>query len=504
MSAKELRDQAPFDERPGPPLNDLPRRPPPRKIRKQRRRTSPSPGELSSQSLQIRKHRKRTSPSGRRYVGVLAGIAAIILAIVIFTSSSGKQGLAAGASGGVRVIPVEGVIDEPMADYVIRSIGDAEQDGTGTVVIRIDTPGGLDLSMRDIIQKLANSPLPVVVWVAPTGARAASAGTFILMASDVAAMSQGTNIGAAHPVAIGADLSTVEGTKVTNDAAAYMRSLAETNGRNANWAELAVRQSVSLTADDALASQVIEFEADSQNSLLSQIDGYTTKAKNITITTGGASVTEASPDLQENFLHFLLNPNIAYLLFIYGLIAIFYEFVHPGLGIGAISGSISLVLSFYALYMLPVNYVGVILVIVGLALLIAELFLPSHGALSVGGVAALILGSFFLFDPSAPFLRVSWPVNVALALFALAFFVFIARKVMKARRLPVRSSQQEMIGEVGTARSRLDPLGQIFVRGEIWSAEAPEGEIIEKGEEVKVADVRGLMLRVRKTGGTGT
>ena len=449
---------------------------------------------------QIRKHWKRTS--------LIFGFVAVVLALIILNSSSGSPGLAAGNSGGVRVIPVEGVIDEPMADYVIRSIGDAERDGTGTVVIRIDTPGGLDQSMREIIQKMANSPLPVVVWVAPAGARAASAGTFILMASDVAAMSPGTNIGAAHPVAIGADLSTDEGTKVTNDAAAYMRSLAETNGRNANWAELAVRQSVSLTADDALATQVIEFEADSQDPLLSQIDGFTTKAKNITISTSGAAVTEASPDLKENFLHFLLNPNIAYLLFVYGLIAIFYEFVHPGLGIGAISGTISLVLALYALYMLPVNFVGVVLVVVGLALLGAELFLPSHGALSVGGVAALILGSFFLFDPSAPFLRVSWPVNVALALFALAFFALIARKVMKARRLPVRSSQQEMIGEIGTARSRLDPLGQIFVRGEIWSAEAPEGETIEEGEEVEVTDVRGLMLRVRKPerkpGGTRT
>ncbi|MHB1361072.1 MAG: NfeD family protein, partial [Thermoleophilia bacterium] len=413
-------------------------------------------------------------------------------------SSTGKPGLAAGAGGGVRMIPVDGVIDPPMADYVIRSISDAEQDGAGTLVLRLDTPGGLDSSMRDIIKKMADSPLPVVTWVAPTGSRAASAGTFIVMASDAAAMASGTNLGAAHPVAIGADLTSDEGIKVTNDAAAYIRALAETNGRNANWAELAVRQSVSLSADDALNQNVVDFKADTQDSLLTQLDGFTTKAKNITLSTKDASVSQASFSLKDSLLHLLLDPNIAYLLFIYGLIAIIYEFVHPGIGIGGVSGAIALVLSFYALYMLPVNFAGVVLVIVGIIMLATELFLPSHGALSVGGVASLILGSFFLFDSSAPFLRVSWPVNVALALFALVFFVVIARKIMQARRLPARSSQQAMIGETGITRSRLDPLGQIFVRGEIWSAEAPEDEIIEKGVEVEVTDVRGLMLRVKK------
>ncbi|MCL5882900.1 MAG: nodulation protein NfeD [Actinobacteria bacterium] len=445
-----------------------------------------------------RPDRAATASSRRRYLVLLSGIAALVLAIILINSSTGKPGLAAGSGGGVRMIPVEGVIDPPMADYVIRSISDAEQDGTGTVVLRLDTPGGLDTSMRDIIKKMADSPLPVVTWVAPTGSRAASAGTFIVMASDAAAMASGTNLGAAHPVAIGADLTTDEGIKVTNDAAAYIRALAETNGRNANWAELAVRQSVSLSADDALSQNVIDFKADTQDSLLTQLDGFTTKAKNITLSTKDASVSQASFSLKDSLLHLLLDPNIAYLLFIYGLIAIIYEFVHPGIGIGGVSGTIALMLSFYALYMLPVNFAGVVLVVVGMIMLAAELFLPSHGALSVGGVASLILGSFFLFDSSAPFLRVSWPVNVALALFALVFFAVIARKVMQARRLPKRSSQQAMIGEIGTTRSRLDPLGQIFVRGEIWSAEAPEGEIIEKGVEVEVTDVRGLMLKVKQ------
>jgi len=449
---------------------------------------------------QTRNRTRGIQPAAKRLLTIAAGVAAVLLAIIILSSSGGSPSLAAD-EGGVRVIPVQGVIDPPMADYITRSIGDAEQDGTGTVVLQIDTPGGLDSSMRDIIKKMTGSPLPVVAWIGPAGARGASAGTFIMMASDVAAMAPGTNLGAAHPVAIGADLSTEEGIKVTNDSAAYIRSLAEANGRNANWAELAVRQSVSLTADDALAEQVIDIEADSMDSLLTQLDGYTTKAKNITISTEGATVSEASISLKENFLHLIMNPNVAYLLFIFGLIAIIYEFVHPGIGFGAVTGTIAMLLSLYALYMLPVNLVGIVLIIAGIIMLATELFLPSHGALSVGGVASLILGSFFLFDSSAPFLQVSWPVNVALALLALGFFVLIAGKIMKARRLPKRSAQKAMIGEIGHTRSQLDPLGQIFVHGEIWSAEAPEGEVIEKGVEVEVTDARGLMLKVKRSAG---
>lgn len=443
-------------------------------------------------------HRGRRRPAAHHWrLGLVSGIIAILLAVIVAGLFSGKPGQAADAAG-VRIIPVEGVIDPVMADFITRSIGDAEQDGTGVVVLRLDTPGGLDQSMRDIIKKMAGSPLPVIAWVAPPGARAASAGTFIVTASDLAAMAPGTNLGAAHPVAIGAEPSTEEGIKITNDSAAYIRSLAEANGRNANWAELAVRQSVSLTADEALEKQVVEFRADSLDSLLSQADGFTTKAKGVTLATRDAGVTEAGMNLKENLLHLVLNPNIAYLLLIYGLIAIIYEFVHPGIGLGGVSGTIALVISLYALYMLPVNFTGIVLIVVGMVMLATELYLPSHEALSVGGVGSLILGSFFLFDSSAPFLRVSWPVNIALALMALAFFGLVAGKIMKARRLPARTGQKAMVGEVGYTRSRLDPLGQIFVRGEIWSAEALEGEIIEKGVEVEVMDVRGLMLKVKK------
>lgn len=423
----------------------------------------------------------------------------LLLALLAAGAFSGMGGKAEGAAPGVKVIPVEGIIDPLVADYVTRSIGDAEEDGSATIVLQVDTPGGLDESMRRIIKAMAASKLPVIVYVAPSGARAASAGTYILMASDVAAMASGTNLGAAHPVAIGAEPSSVEGRKITNDSAAYMRALAEASGRNANWAELAVLQSVSLSADEALEKNVIEFRADSLDSLLQQVNRYTTRAKGITIDTEGAGATEAGMSFKESLLHIILNPNVAYVLFLFGLLALVYEFVHPGIGAGAVSGIIALLISLYAMYMLPVNIAGLALIVFGVALLGADLYITSHGALSIGGVVSLVIGSFFLFDSSAPFLRVAWPLNIALALLTSAFFLLAAKKVIQARRLPEKTGKKAMVGEVGYSRSRLDPLGQVFVHGEIWSAEAPEGMTIEKGEEVEVTDVRGLMLKVKRT-----
>ncbi len=452
-----------------------------------------------------RRTRGRRSARGRRrpeYRRRRLGLAAVLGAMVLFTFVlsvifSGKA-TPAGADE-VRVIKVDGIIDPLMGDYVTRSIGDAENDQVRAVVLQLDTPGGLDQPMRDVIQKMAGSPLPIIVYVAPTGARAASAGTFICMGADACAMAPGTNLGAAHPVAIGTGPDTETGIKITSDAAAYMRSLAETNGHNANWAELAVRQSVSLSADEALQQQVIDKEADSMQSLLDQLNGFTTKAKQITINTQGAGVSEASMTFRETFLHFIVNPNVAYLLLIIGLLAIAYEFVHPGIGIGAIGGFICLALSLYGLYVLPIDYVGVALIVLGIAFLAAELYLPTHGALTAGGIIALLAGSFFLYDSSAPFLRVSMPLTIALAALSLGFFLVIARAAVQARRLPKKSPRNAMVGEVGVTRTRLDPLGQVFVRGEIWSAEAPEGETVEKGEEVEVTDARGLLLRVRRT-----
>lgn len=438
-------------------------------------------------------------PVRRRRLGLAAAavVAGMLILVLGGVWGGGSGGRAAGASTAIRLVRVNGIIDPLIADFVTRNIEEAEQAQARAVILELDTPGGLDESMRDIVKRMTASPLPVAAYVAPTGARAASAGTFIMMASDLAAMAPGTNLGAAHPVAIGVDADSTEGIKITNDSAAYIRSLADANGRNANWAELAVRQSVALSVEDALQQQVIDMMAGDLDELVQKMNGFQCRAKGITIDTQDATIEAAGMTLKENFLHFILNPNVAYFLFLYGMLALVYEFVHPGIGFGAISGIISLLLSFYALRVLPVSFTGLALVVVGVALLAADLFITSHGALSAGGIIAIILGSLFLFD--APFLRVSLPLNLTLAALAGAFFLIAARKVMKARRLPVQTGQSAMIGAVGYSRTALAPLGQVFVHGEIWSAEAPEGETIEKGEEIEVTDVKGLMLKVKKT-----
>jgi membrane-bound serine protease (ClpP class) len=435
--------------------------------------------------------------AGRRWIVAIAILLALA-ALFVAAALRGEDVKADSQAPLVVVVPIDGIIDPRMADFVIRGISEAEDTGARAVVLTIDTPGGLDESMRDIIKKMVNSPLPVIAYVNPSGARAASAGTFIIMASDVAAMAPGTNLGAAHPVAIGADPSTEEGTKILNDAAAYMRSLAEANGRNADWAELAVRQSISASADDALSQHVSEFTSDSVESLLVAVDGFKTTAKGITLDTGGVSIAEIHMSFWERLTHLLLNPNVVYLLLLLGLLAVVYELAHPGVGIGAVTGFLSLAVAIYALIVLPVNIAGLVLVILGFILLAADLYLPSYGTLTVAGVISLITGSWMLFDSSAPFLRVSWPLNIALALITTAFFIIIVRAAIKARRLPARTGGSAMIGETGYARSQLDPLGQVQVHGEIWSAESSEGETITRGEEIEIVEVRGLTLKVKR------
>lgn len=421
-----------------------------------------------------------------------------LLALTIGGLMAGGSSWAQDDNPHIRLISIEGVIDPRMADYVGRGIEAAEKDQARAVLLTLDTPGGLDDPMRDIIKKIVNSPLPVITYVYPSGARAASAGTFIMMSADVAAMAPGTNIGAAYPIAVGADNSTEQGIKVLNDAAAYMRAMAETNGRNANWAELAVRQSISASADEALSQNVIDFTAANTESLMREIDGFTTVAKGITIDVTGVTIEEIEMSAWEQATRLLLNPNVVYLLLLAGLLAIAYEFTNPGIGLGAAAGFICLGLAIYALLVLPVNVAGLVLIILGFGLLVADLYIASHGLLSAGGVAGLILGSYLLFDSSAPFLRISLPLNIALALVTAGFFVVVARAAIKARRLPDKTGIGAMLGEYGHARTRLDPMGQVHVHGEIWSAEAERGKQIDKGEEIEVIDVSGLMLKVRR------
>lgn len=399
----------------------------------------------------------------------------------------------------VWVTRVEGIVDPAMSSYLVRTMERAAEAKAAALVILIDTPGGLDTSMRDIVQAEVDSPIPIVFYVHPQGARAASAGVYILMGSDVAAMAPQTNLGAATPVSLTGEMDEVMKAKVTNDAAAYIRGLAMSHGRNALWAEQAVRESVSLTAEDAKTQNVIEFVAPDLNALLETIDGYVTTPKGLTLHTAGVPVQEISMGWVQRFLHAIANPDIAYILMTIGILGIIFEFTTPGLGVSGIAGVISLLLSFYAFQVLPVSLVGIALVVLAMILYLAEIKIQSHGILGIGGTASLIAGGLLLFDTSAAFLKVSWPVPVAAAIVVLAFFMLVVRKVARAMRHPHATGAESLVGATGVAISPLGPQGQVQMHGEIWRARV-EGEHLLKDDRIEVVRIEGLTLIVRKSG----
>lgn len=398
----------------------------------------------------------------------------------------------------VWVCRAEGIIDPALAGFLVRTMRDAAEAGAAALVIQLDTPGGLDTAMRDIIQAELDSPLPVVLYVHPAGARAASAGVYILLASDVAAMAPQTNLGAATPVSLTGDMDEVMKAKVTNDAAAYIRGLASTHGRNADWAEKAVRESVSLTAQEALAENVIEFVAADLPALLEAIDGYVTIPKGLVLRTAGAPLEEIKMGWVARFLHAIANPEIAYILLTIGILGLIAELNTPGFGGAGIGGVIALLLAFYSFQVLPVNLVGVALVVLAMILLGAEIFVQSHGVLGVGGVAALIAGGLLLFEDQAPYFGVDWPVVAAVGVVALLFFALVIRAVGRARRRPVSVGPEELVGSRGIVVSDIAPLGQVRVHGEIWKART-QGESLAREEPVEVVAVEGLTLVVRRT-----
>ncbi len=409
------------------------------------------------------------------------------------------------APGDIWTTQVEGIVDPAMAGFLVDIMEQATAARAGALVVEIDTPGGLDTSMREIIQAQLDAPIAIVFYVSPQGARAASAGLYILMGSDVAAMAPQTNLGAATPVSMGEEMDDVMQAKVTNDAAAYIRGLATTHGRNAEWAERAVREAVSLTADEALEQGVIEFVAADVPALLEAIDGYTTVPKDLTLQTAGVPVHEVDMGWAQGFLHLLANPNIAYVLMTLGILGIVLEISSPGIGAGGIIGVISLLLAFYSFHVLPVNFVGIALIILAMVLFIAELFVSSHGILGIGAAVALILGGLFLFDSSADYLQVSWPVLIIVAVIMFAFFVLVIGAITRARRRPVATGVELLLGSTGIVVTPLTPEGQVLVEGERWSAKTEEGDLL-KDEEIEVLSMEGLMLVVgrheRPTSGT--
>jgi membrane-bound serine protease (ClpP class) len=400
------------------------------------------------------------------------------------------------AKGEVYVVKATGTINPGLSEYLIGSMEKSSREGAACLVIQLDTPGGLALSMRSIVMAMLASEIPVVVFVSPSGARAASAGVMITLAADIAAMAPGTNIGAAHPVNLGQkDMGKTMGDKVVNDMVAYTKSIAEKRGRNAEWAEKAVRESVSVTEKEALELKVIDLIAEDLKDLLEKIDGRELKDKGI-LRTKGLKTVLLRESLRDKILKTLSDPNIAYLLMMIGMAGLYFELSHPGAIFPGVIGAISLILAFFAFQTLPVNYAGILLIVVALVLFILEMKIASYGLLSLGGIISLFLGSLMLFEGGAPELGLSWQVLIPTVIMVSGFFVIVAGLVFRSQISKPRTGHKGLIGEIGLVKERLAPEGKVFVHGELWNAEAPEP--IETGAKVRVVGMEHLVLRVEE------
>jgi membrane-bound serine protease (ClpP class) len=431
---------------------------------------------------------------------MMRGLVVLLAAAVM----AGLLPAPARAAAPVATIPIDGVISPVTVRLVETALTRAQADGAGVLVIQLDTPGGLERSMRAICQRLLNAEIPVVVYVSPTGARAASAGVFITMAAHVAAMAPATNIGAAHPVSIGGGVDKESMKKIENDAAAFARTIATERGRNAEWAEKAVRQSVSITEREAVKLKVVDLIADSLPDLLEKIDGRTVKTTKgpVTLQTRGAVVKAIEIGFRDRVLNVITDPNIAYILMMLGMLGLFFELSNPGVVLPGVIGGISLILAFFAMQSLPINFAGLLLILFGIVLFIAEIKVVSHGILAVGGIVALALGSLMLFDAPEIGFRVSW--RVILPTVGATAAIFLVAVGAGVRALSTRSpvGGPAMVGQIGVAQGALSPEGQVLVHGELWRAVARGGPVAE-GAKVRVVDVNGLTLTVERSGEGG-
>ncbi len=443
------------------------------------------------------------------------------LALLLLLSLCADDAHAAPAP--VVVLSIDGPVGPASADYLRRGLAHATQQGAQLIVLRMDTPGGLDTSMRAIIRDILASPIPVAGFVAPGGARAASAGTFILYACHIAAMAPGTNLGAATPVALGGGMPTPTperskdekdkegkgagksddlpeagalGRKAVHDAAAYIRALAKLRGRNGEWAERAVREAVSLGADEALEAKVIDLTANDVPHLLEKLDGRKLIAAGTerVLQTRGAATIAWAPDWRTEFLSIITHPSIAYVLLLIGIYALVFEFTHPGLVLPGVVGAIGILIALYGLHLLPINYAGLALIVLGIGLMIAEVFVPAFGSLGIGGVIAFVIGSVILIDTDVPGYGIPYALIGGFAAASLAFLLFVGTVLLKSRRRPIVSGREELVGAQGVVLEDFEGEGWARVHGERWRVRSRSP--LARDQRVRVVAIQGLTLDV--------
>jgi len=420
------------------------------------------------------------------FVNILIAMASLIL---IFPKG-------ASAKAQVTILELEGPINPATAMYIKRGLEEAQERDDALAIIRLDTPGGLASSMRTIIKEIMNCAIPVVVWVGPRGAGAASAGVMVTVAAHVAAMAPGTNIGAAHPVTAGGkDIESTMSEKVVNDMAAYGRGIAEDKGKNGEWVEKAIRESVSITADEALENNVIDLVARDIDELLQLLDGkeVTVSGRKVTLRTKDLEKVYYKPGVRDKILRTISDPNIAYILMMIGLAGLYFELSHPGAIFPGVIGAVSLILAFYSFQTLPVNYAGLLLIVLAIIFFIAEVKVASYGILSIGGLISLTLGSIMLFEDMGVSLKLMFPTIVLIG----GFFVIVATLAFKAYRTKPVSGVEGLLGETGLVKKRVDPEGLVFVHGELWRAIS--NERLEPGDKIEVLGAEGLILKVKKS-----